>query len=176
MTYVRAQGTVIVSDCPGAAPMSGMGAFGEIASASSMPTVDPQTAMMMLEAQINRFLEATTPKELRAAEGVGPLAVKGTFDLPYPMLLMTIVGKRALSGAYANIPTEQREILSNMTLMLDAGYVQTHLPEIYSLLKNYADSKALIAARPLPVSPISSKSMLVIAGAVVVGFLIFGGK
>jgi hypothetical protein len=160
VSYVKAEGTVIVSDCPGSVP-SGMGAFGAV---DVDATLDPKTAVMVLEAQINRFV---TP----------PLPVKGELDIPYRIYLQSILTQRAAAANYASttLPPEQRDLLEQAFMTVDLAYDLARLPALTDLIKGYGDSRGLPAAKPLPMTA-TDMNKIIVAGVAIGLFMFARGK
>lgn len=173
MAYVRAEGTVIVSDCPGAVPTAGWGAFGAVEGSS---VADVRGQLVALESQINRFLEPEAARLGPTVHPTGsqPLPVTGELSLTYRIYLQGILTNRATSGIYGNVPADQLQVLGQAVQVLDPNYVIANLPAVLALVKNYADSLGLSAAKAPPLSATTMNKLIV--AAVAVGIFFFARK
>ena len=170
MTYVRAQGTVVVSDCPGAAP-SGTGALGALDLSDHIAR---KVAELQLE--INRFTGANAPAAVRVADS--PVAITGRYDQATPILMSAILMKRMGSLAGVVPPDISAQMMQEAARWGVSEYALAHLDEGLLLLRQYAASKAVPPAAPMPgsgllgkLSQLGSTQKLLIAAGVGLFFL-----
>lgn len=174
MTYVRAQGTVVVSDCPGAVP-SGTGALGAV------DLQDPTARKVAeLQLEINRFTGPAAPAAVRVADT--PLAITGRYDQATPILMSAVLMKRMGNLAGVVPPDVSAQLLQEAARWGLTEYALAHLDEGIQIVRQYAASKAGVPpAAPMPGSGVVGRIMalgtvekLVLAAGVALA--IFGSK
>lgn len=161
MSFIRANGTLEISDCPGAvATASGVGAD----DATGTTTVEAQTRDQIkeLQRQLNRYRQDVPPAGSVPVFSTS-LPVNGVLDANTMVRLQAVVLRRASAGGSTGLsylPATQQAVLANAYLLTDYTYVFNHLPDALAIVSGYADSKGLpgpsasiiesIAQLPLP--------------------------
>jgi hypothetical protein len=181
VTYLRANGTVVISDCPACpgAPTA-TGAFA--LSGDATGTAGEGDYIAELKRQVNRFIGPTVAPGVAVSAGPKiPIStsleiVPGDGGTALGAIVQAIVAMRAVGGAYANLPEQQRDILINAPQLMAPAYLRAHLSDVLTLVTNYADSKGLPPAESGGIiESISgwSTTKKVVVGAVAAG-VVFG--
>ncbi len=125
-----------------------------------------------LQRQLNRF-GPDAPADVRFLKE--PLPVTGVVDMGTGIHAILVVQKRAADAFATYHDNTSRDVLAaaNAGFADPVGFVNANLPDVLTVVTNYADAKGIAAPSLLSRLPVSP---LVLAAGLAVGALLFWGR
>jgi hypothetical protein len=156
--------------------MHGLGfAVGE--PAPGVPVASPgPTGEALLQQHVNRFAGPSAPAALRVR--ATPLPVTGVIDDATAIAAIVIAQRRAADALATYSDKASTDVLRDALVALanPVPFVRSHLPDMITIVSNYANAKGLPGPADSTTVLGMKKSTLIVAGLVVGALLFLKGR